>query len=285
MVASGRTPRRASAGWWSPGLAKGGHQDRDDFYKRIEREESSGDPALWLPTSRDERLLKQETAARIRTEWELAVQRAVLEALRVVHAGGTHRIEVSHPVPGRSHFASVDLTVAAVREDGYEADEIELEVIPERRYAGSALLWQLSVRALISVSPPEQGWDRFGNTYSNIGEPGLGPRELTISTPSLSHAWRYRNQGRPVTTPTDAPAGRSIGEQCARFVALTSCHAGHDSLPACPTCRTGWPSSPTDGRVSRSRVPRRARGRLGRRPPPRPSAGTSAARHRWFPPT
>lgn len=222
------------------GLAKGGHQDRDDFYKRIERENLSGDPALWLPTSRDDRLLKQETAARIRTEWELDVQRAVLEALRVVHAGGTHRIEVGHPVPGKSHFASIDLTVAAVREDGYEADEIELEVIPERRYAGSALLWQLSVRALIAVSPPEQGWDRFGNTYSNIGEPGAWTKRvddlnalvvahtLAVSEPGSTSHYTHRQHlaGRTI----DGDAVRAL---CGAYFVPTQ---DHDSLPECPTC-------------------------------------------------
>jgi hypothetical protein len=126
------------------GLAKGGHQDRDDFYKRIERENEAGDPTLWLPTEQDKRLLKQETAARIRTEWELDAQHLVLAALRVVHTGGTHRIEISHPVPDKGTFAHIDLTVAAVREDGYEADEVEIEILPEDRYAGSALLWQLT---------------------------------------------------------------------------------------------------------------------------------------------
>jgi hypothetical protein len=56
------------------GLAKGEHHDRDDFYKRVEREEETGDPTRWLPTPDDERLLKRETAARLITEWELAVQ-------------------------------------------------------------------------------------------------------------------------------------------------------------------------------------------------------------------
>jgi hypothetical protein len=98
----------------------------------------------------------------------------------VAHTGGTHRIEISHPVPEQGPFAHIDLTVAAVREDGYDADEVELEIVPEGRYAGSALLWQLTIRVLISINPPEQGWDRYGNTYSNVGVPGACQRRSKI---------------------------------------------------------------------------------------------------------
>lgn len=52
-------------------------------------------------------------------------------------------------------FARIDFTVATVREFGYEADEVELEIVPEDRYAGSALLWQLTIRVRISINPPE----------------------------------------------------------------------------------------------------------------------------------
>jgi hypothetical protein len=45
------------------GLAKGEHQDHDDFYVRVKRENDKGDPDRWLPTNGDHRLLKQEVAA------------------------------------------------------------------------------------------------------------------------------------------------------------------------------------------------------------------------------
>ena len=222
------------------GLAKGGHQDRDDFYKRVERENESGAATLWLPTELDKRLLKQETAARIRTEWELQAQRLVLDALRVIHAGGTHRIEISHPVPGEGAFAHIDFTVAAVREDEYEADEIELEIVPENRHAGSALLWQLTIRALISINPPEQGWDRFASTYSNIGEPGawtkrvdelaalVAANELAVSEPGSTSHYTHRQHlaGRTIN-------GDAVRALCGTYFVPTQ---DHDSLPECPTC-------------------------------------------------
>lgn len=223
------------------GLAKGGHQDRDDFYKQIDRENESGDPTRWLPTERDIRLLKQETAARLRTEWELRTQEAVFEALRDIHGGGTRRFEVNHPVPGKGRFARIDCTVSVVREVAYEADEVLVEIIPENQYAGSNLLWQLAVRVLTSIEPPEQRWDRFGNTYSNIGEPGawadrvdalellVRAGELAVSEPgSTSHyAHREHLAGKTIS-------GEAVRGLCGAYFVPTQ---DHDSLPACATCQ------------------------------------------------
>lgn len=223
------------------GLAKGGHQDRDDFYEQVRRETQSGDPTQWLPTEDDIRLLKQETAARLRTVWELRTQADVLDALRVIHAGGSRRIAVNHPVPGRGSLARIDLTVDLVRDKGYEADEVMVEVVPEKQYAGSELLWQLTVRVLISIEPPEQQWERFGDTYSNIGEPGawsqrieaLGAlveaNELALSKPGSTSHYTHRQH----------LAGKTIEGEAVRaicgvyFVPMQD----HDALPTCTTCQ------------------------------------------------
>lgn len=222
------------------GLAKGDHQDHDDFYKTIERQNGAGDLAQWLPTDEDTRLLKQETAARLRTEWELEVQRLVLTALGEINAGGTHRITVDHPVPGGGTFAHVDFCMTPVRDDGYEADEIELEIVPASRFAGSALLWQLTIRVLISINPPEQGWDRFGNTYSNIGEPGawttrvdelgelVAADDLSVSEPGSTSHYTHRQHlaGKTIN-------GEAVRALCGSYFVPTQ---DHDSMPACPTC-------------------------------------------------
>jgi hypothetical protein len=222
------------------GLAKGGHQDHDDFYMKVQRENDSGDPSRWLPTEADLRLLKQETAARLRTAWEIDVQRAVLDALRTVDAGGSQRIEIQHPVIDQGTFAQVDLTVTPVREDWYEADEVVVEILPESKYAGSALLWQLTVRVLISIEPPEQHWDRFGDTYSNIGEPGswtqrthalaalVEANELAVSEPGSTSHYTHRQHlaGRTID-------GHAVRALCGTYFVPTQ---DHDSLPRCPTC-------------------------------------------------
>lgn len=222
------------------GLAKGGHQDRDDFYKRVERENANGDPQLWLPTEQDIRLLKQETAARLRTEWELEVQSAVLDALRAVQAGGHRRIDVRHPIPEQGHMARIELTVATVREEGYEADEVVVTITPENRYAGSSLLWQLTLRVLISIEPPEQAWDRLGDSYSNIGEPGTWTKrvddltvlvqraELAVSEPGTTCHYTHREHlaGKTIK-------GEAVRALCGVYFVPTQ---DHHSMPGCPLC-------------------------------------------------
>src|SRR5271155_1337980 len=161
------------------GLAKGGHRDHDDFYERVKRDDDSGDPARWLPAPADHRLLKRETAARLTTEWELGIQGQVLEALRVVQSGGSTQLAIYNPVPDNGLLAQITLVVTEVREDGYEADEIETQIVPVSSCAGSYLAWQLVIRVLISLSPPEQGWDRYQNSYANIAEPGSWAKRVT----------------------------------------------------------------------------------------------------------
>lgn len=199
------------------------------------------------------KLLKQETAARIRTEWELEVQRLVLDALRVIHAGGTHRIEISRPVPDEGAFAYIDFTVAAVREDEYEADEVEIEIVPEDRYAGSALLWQLTIRVLISINRQSRAGTASTKRTRTSVSPVPGRRELTSSPRSfLPTNWWSPNQGLPVTTPTDgtSPAEPSTATRCVRCVAPTRAHTGSRLIAGMPDLWIGWPSSPTDGSVS-----------------------------------
>lgn len=223
------------------GLAKGDHKDRDDFYQRVQRSNDSGASAHWLPTEDDTRLLKQETAARLRTEWELHIQESIRDRLRTVHKGGHSRLEVEHPVPGEGLIASVDLTVSPVRDDDYQADEIELEVTPHGDSVGSNLVWQLTIRALITLSPPEHGWDRFRNTFSNIGEAdGWGLRlsqldelveanELAESEPGMVSHYAHRKHLAGNTINGDA-----IRALCGVYLVPVR---DHEALPVCPTCQ------------------------------------------------
>ncbi|MDX2970867.1 DUF3039 domain-containing protein [Kribbella solani] len=230
------------------GLAKGGHEDRDDFYRRIQRENTAGTSRRWLPTEDDRRLLRRETAARLLTEWELGVQRQVFEALRAVEAGGNHRSAITHPVRTRGTLAELDLSVVAVREDGYEADEIVLEVIPAPGCVGTELLWQLSVRALITLNPPEQGWDRFKDTYSNIAEPGFWTaradqlaelielNELAVSQPGTTSHYAHREHlaGRTID-------GRAVRGLCGVYFVPRQDHA---ALEPCTVCAARYSKLP-----------------------------------------
>ena len=114
------------------GLAKGDHEDHDDFYHRVERHDTRGNSATsdrWLPSVEDNRLLKRETVARLLTTWELQIQRHVYDALNQIICGGSIEVPIDHPFPGNNPVATLILTLAIVREDDYEADEVELEVI------------------------------------------------------------------------------------------------------------------------------------------------------------
>lgn len=230
------------------GLAKGGHQDRDDFYQRVQRENDSGDITAWLPTDDDIRLLKQETAARLMTEWELGVQRLVADALHTIHGGGTAQLAIEHPIPGEGGFAQVEISVTTVREDHYEADEVVVEIVPAARFAGSNLMWQLIGRVLNSIDPPEQRWDRYKDTFSNIGEAGAWAERATAldehvrsgtlaqSVPgSVSHfSHRKHLAGSTIE-------GTAVRALCGTFFVPTQ---DHESLPECPTCQERFAELP-----------------------------------------
>ncbi len=223
------------------GLAKGEHQDHDDFYMRVRRENDVGGLHRWLPTSEDQRLLRQETAARFLTAWELAVQRQMLDALREIQSGGSTRIDIPHPRSDEGRLARLTLIVTPVREPGYEADEIELEVVPLAAYAGSSLSWQLTVRALISLSPPEQGWDRCKNSYTNIAEPGawticvaelekiVTAHELAESEPGRHSHYTHREHLAGNTI-----EGHAVRALCGAFFVPTQ---NHERLPLWPPCQ------------------------------------------------
>lgn len=231
------------------GLAKGDHQDHDDFYQRVERETNGGNAKQWLPTADDARLLKQETAARLLTEWELDLQAQVLAALREVDRGGSTRFDVTHPIADQGPMATLNLEVAAVRESGYEADEIELEIAVAPRFAGSQLAWQLTIRALISLSPPEQGWDRYKDCYTNIAEPGawtaraaqladlVERHELAQSEPGRHSHYTHRQHLAGSTI-----EGRGVRALCGVFLVPTQDHA---ALPQCPECESRHAELPT----------------------------------------
>lgn len=223
------------------GLAKGEHQDHDDFYQRIQREDSGGSPAAWLPTEGDVRLLKRETAARLITVWELDIQEKLLSALRGIHAGGAVRIDITHPVRALERMCTLVIEVSCPRDEGYQADEITVEVLAERAYAGSDLIWQLTLRALITLSPPEQGWDRYKDTYSNIGEPGyfterVSALEVLVADQALAEsvAGSHAHFTHRLHLAGSTIEGTAVRALCGVYFVPTQ---DHESLPCCPTCQ------------------------------------------------
>lgn len=154
------------------GLAKGGHDDRDDFYERLGRDDLNGGLDRLLPTEEDRRLLKRETAARMVTDWELRVQKQARDALLIVQCGGSTRFTVEHVKASPGGIADIEIEIVQVRDSDCPSDDILVTISPACQHLGTSLTWNLTTRILISLSPPWQGWDRFKDTYSNIGEPG-----------------------------------------------------------------------------------------------------------------
>lgn len=223
------------------GLAKGNHLDRDDFYERIDRENKSGQTARWLPTDQDVRLLRQETAARIRTSWELGIQQRCGQALRAAADGVAQRFEIVHPVASQGVMAQVEISITEVRDDEIPSDEVVVDVRPRSELAGSNLHWGLIIRLLRSIDPPEQSWDRYQDTFSTIGEPGAWKLraaelarltrtgELAQSTPGKESHYAHRKDLTECTL-----SGRAVRSLCGIYFVPTQDHQG---LPECLHCQ------------------------------------------------
>lgn len=221
-------------------LAKGGHVDHDDFYQRIERATRDEASIQWLPTQADVRLLKRETAARILTQWELAVQRDLTTALRLILGGDTARVEVPHPIHTSTPLAVLEITLARVDEDDYQADEIAVEVLPSQRFIGSNLIWQLTTRALITLNPPVQEWDRYRDLYSTINDAGyfddrVAMLENLVFDGSLAEAEPGQNAHyiHRKHLAGSTVEGRAVRALCGTHFVPTQ---DHEALPRCPAC-------------------------------------------------
>ena len=224
------------------GLAKGDHEDYDDFYKCVARD--SSDPSRWLPTDVDLRLLKRERAAALMTEWELETQRRVSHALNQACTGENAWFELSHPVSTLGQMAHVSIAVVEVKEDGYEADEIVVDIIPTPRHAGSDMLWQATVRVLTTINPPQQGWDRYKDSYSNIAEPGHWSDRVTELQDLIEQAVlaeslpgqmaHYSHREHIATSVIEGTAMRAL---CGVFFVNTQ---PATDLPTCPDCAGRW---------------------------------------------
>ncbi|HEX7350026.1 hypothetical protein [Brachybacterium sp.] len=97
------------------GLAKGDHEDRDDFYKSLERQEENGTISALLPSQEDRHALRKERASAIIEGWQLEVQNLLLDAMRTVAHGGDAEISIPSPDPKAEDgecFASITIDVA-----------------------------------------------------------------------------------------------------------------------------------------------------------------------------
>lgn len=230
------------------GLAKGDHADHDDFYIRVEQDEGGLAGQRWLPTEDDYRLLKRETAARLKTDWELEIQRRVLKALRMVHTGGTVRFTVEHPVANQGVISVVILTVEPHRQPDYEYDDIVVEFEPTPKFAGQELLWTLMTRVVATLYPPQQAWDFTPNTFSNIAETGTWTTRIAVIEGHVergevialepdSHS-HYSHIKHIAKSSVDGTSVRSL---CGTYFVVCR---DHESMPVCPECQRKFDQLP-----------------------------------------
>jgi hypothetical protein len=226
------------------GLAKGDHTDHDDFYERVKRANRSGEIDKWLPTDDDRRQLKRERAARLLPDWELNIQRLVLEGLRAISRSGTTAFALPHPTEPVRRFGECTLTVAQVNEPDFEYEEIVVEIDLENEFRTSNLGWQATIRVLISISPPETSWDRFDNTYSTIGEIEshvlridqlraiTNDGQLAQSNPNNRAHYAHRRN-----LVFSSVAGLGVRSMCGVYFVP---YQDHESLPKCPVCENRY---------------------------------------------
>ncbi|MFC8531046.1 DUF3039 domain-containing protein [Nocardia sp. NPDC057227] len=230
----------------SAGLAKGGHRDEDDFYQVLERRIGSGATAL-LPTEHDVLLLKRETAAAALTRWHLTLQSEVAQALDRLGKAASTRIALPHPSKPIA-IGTVDIELDVVREDGTPREDFFLTVDLRSEHQVSTWGWRAIERVLISIAPPVQDWDRHGNHYFVMAEPGhrsrqynrlvaVGGRDETLFAEhgTVSH---YTHRSHIAEASVD---GKAVRAMCGVVFVPTR---DPDRLTVCPRCAENFAALP-----------------------------------------
>ncbi|UGT64100.1 DUF3039 domain-containing protein [Nocardia asteroides] len=230
----------------SAGLAKGGHRDEDDFYQVLERRIGSGSATL-LPTEHDALLLKRETAAAALTRWHLKLQSEVAQALGSLERVASTRISLPHPSePGA--IGTVEIELDIVREDGTPREDFFLTFDLRSEHRVSTWGWRAIERVLISVAPPVQDWDRHGNHYFVMTEPGHRSRQYArLGTAGSRKETLFAEQGT-VSHYTHkshiaeaSVAGTAVRAMCGVVFVPTR---DPDPLTVCPRCAENFAALP-----------------------------------------
>ncbi len=230
------------------GLAKGGHQDDDDFYKVLER--TVGQPngvSSLLPTTQDVDLLKRETAAWALTSWNLEIQTCVADALSGIQAAGRADIELPPP-PSRlaSRIGEVEIEFDSISDDGAPREEFTLTFKAAHQMGDWG--WRAIERVLISIAPPVQDWDRHQNVFLTFGEVGHLDRQITRLHAATSQSELLSAEHGTVSHYTHAPHiaeasvnGTAVRAMCGVVFVPTR---DPDPLPQCPRCAERYTALP-----------------------------------------
>jgi hypothetical protein len=221
------------------GLAKGEHEDGDDFYVQLERRFGSNRQEVLLPTDADYRLLKLESANALIRSWELGLQEQVAIALADIAVGGATVLEVQHPTKD-TLLATVEVELGIEAGNGYSYEAFLLTVDIEASYRSSNLAWTMTLRLLTCIYPPAQEWDRFGDTLSMMAEVGHAAHqaevldeltrrgELCRSAPGTVSHWTHKQN-----LAENSVKGKAVRAMCGVFFVP---YQDHEKLPQCPEC-------------------------------------------------
>lgn len=223
------------------GLAKGDHQDHDDFYEGLNRTFDASGEAKYFPSNSDTRLLNVETLSRMNVEWRLEIQRLTADALDIAKEHKTARFEVHHPTAKpRRVVGTWTVEIAPSKEPGLEAEDCVVSADIEPNFTATALAWQMRRAVLNALCPFDQAWDRYQETYSNITERGgwseraalvrqhVERGELVEWIPGQAKHYCHRKN-----LAGSAINGTVVMGMCGVFFVPTQ---DHDKLPMCPEC-------------------------------------------------
>lgn len=218
----------------SAGLAKGEHQDHEDFYNQLQRKRNL---SSLLPTDNDQRLLKRETAARLLLEWELNIQAKATESLsEICTDGGKRRTEIKSQLPGDPSPADLNIEVEP-HPDGH-GDDIYVTLEPPPY---SDEVWRATLRVLITINPPAQDWDNDGRgSFFMLAEAGaleqraqalqdlVERQELASPEPGKHAHWAHRDH-----LAEKSVNGKAVRALCGTFFVPLQ---DHEKLEECPQC-------------------------------------------------
>jgi hypothetical protein len=110
------------------------------------------------------------------------------------------------------------------------------------------LLWQVTIRVLEALSPPQEGWDRYRDTYSNIAEPGswtgrVADLEKYVERHELveSEHGQHCHYTHREHIAGSAIEGSSVRALCGAYFVPCRDHA---DMPVCPECQQRYDALP-----------------------------------------
>lgn len=174
------------------GLAKGGHQDRDDFYEELRRKQAQGTVGELLPTDEDHKLLEYQRSNWLLKEYELELQRQVsakvkrlFEELKT-HNLDTHQTQIQVQSVVRPRMMVAEASIELALEDA-EANQLAITLDIDFQNSASDAEKQHIINLLLSfIYPPEQAWAiSWLNGTNGIFSVVLSAEDLETTVKSL----------------------------------------------------------------------------------------------------